>query len=280
MVESLNRFSDMLTDMKSDDPVVRSRAAEQLTLLSPLMQQLALERNNGGVHYAARDFKSLVMTCTILEISHNSKDLWNRPDIDNSPSATLSPDADSVIHRLQISEYHTIDNSEGFLYPEADVNFQRGNKYITGRADWLLCHDDSRPGIDSKFIAIEAKRTAPDCRAKVSKIHAVAFGITTDTKIITWIDKMLADAIEASPLTTPTLRRNVSLRNWEKNLRRRQLLSSAPEDSPLTEGLPFDISAPESSQLIGVAWYYGRQVMVVEYEEENEEDEEDFAVED
>lgn len=39
-------------------------------------------------------------------------DLWNRPEIDNSLSGTLSPDVDSVIHRLQMSESDTIDNSE------------------------------------------------------------------------------------------------------------------------------------------------------------------------
>jgi hypothetical protein len=235
------------------------------------------------------------------------------------PSATLSPDVDSVIHRLQISEYHTIDNSEASvcvvvellildrlhhfsdkgllehlqLYPEVDVNLLRGNTYVTGRADWLLCHDDPQYGIDSTLIAIEAKRSCEfscadrqmatylaavqDCRAKIQKIHAIAFGITTDStryqfwfidskrrlfssvifdwrldkaKVIAWIDKMLAKAIEASPLTTLTLRRNVSLRNWEKDFRRRQLLSSESDDSPVTEGLPFDISVPDSCQLV------------------------------
>jgi hypothetical protein len=105
------------------------------------------------------------------------------------------------------------------------------------------------------MIAIEAKKSGDfssadrqmatylaavqDCRTKPPKIHAISFGITTDStkyqfwfldserrlsssvifdwrldkaKIIAWIDKTLADAIEASPLTTPTLRRNISLR--------------------------------------------------------------------
>ena len=136
-------------------------------------------------------------------------------------------------------------------------------------------------------------------RAK-SKIHAIAFGIATDSnqfrfwfmdserrlfssmvfdwrlhkaKIIAWVDKMLAEAIEASPLTTPTLRRNVSLRNWEKDFRRRQLLSSGSDDSPLTEGPPFDINVPESSQLVGPAWYRGQKVMVVEYESSGDDEE-------
>jgi hypothetical protein len=152
-----------------------------------------------------------------------SKRIWSRPDIDNSPSATLSPDVDSVIRRLQISEYHTIDNSEASvrvvvellildrlhhlsdkgslehlqLCPEVDVNFLRGNTYVTGRVDCLLCHDDPQYGIDSTLIALEAKRSGEfscadhqmatylaavqDCRAKIQKIHAVAFGITTDS---------------------------------------------------------------------------------------------------
>ncbi|KAJ6096335.1 hypothetical protein N7486_007081 [Penicillium sp. IBT 16267x] len=59
---------------------------------------------------------------------------------------------------------------------------------------------------------------------------------------------MLAKAIKASPLTTPILRRNVSLRNWEKDFRRRQLLSSESDDSPSIDGLPFDIMVPESCQ--------------------------------
>ncbi|KAJ5762201.1 uncharacterized protein N7511_005583 [Penicillium nucicola] len=346
MIEPLKRFPDILTDMNSDDPVIRSRAAAQLTVLSPLMQQLAFAKNPVGVHYAARDFKTLEEACTILEITHNPMDLWNRQDIDNSPSANLSPDVDNVIHQLQVSQYHTINNSEAsvrvvvellildrlhhlsdkgslehlHLYPEVDVNLLRGNTYITGRADWLLCHDDPQYGIDSALIAVEAKRSCEllsadrqiatylaaiqDCRTKIKKIHAIAFGITTDStrymfwfmdserrlfssvifdwrldkaKIIMWLDKMLAEAIAASPLTTPTLRRNVSLRNWEKDFRRRQLLSSGSDDSIVTEGLPFDISVPDSGQLIGPAWYQGRKVMVIEYDEE---DEENCAVED
>lgn len=63
MIEPLNRFSDMLADMNSDDPVIRSRAAAQLTVLSPLMQQLAFAKNAAGVHYAARDFKTLGVAC-------------------------------------------------------------------------------------------------------------------------------------------------------------------------------------------------------------------------
>ncbi|KAJ5796110.1 uncharacterized protein N7518_004650 [Penicillium psychrosexuale] len=55
MIEPLNRFSDMLADMNSDDPVIRCCAAAQLTVLSPLMQQLAFAKNAASVHYAARD---------------------------------------------------------------------------------------------------------------------------------------------------------------------------------------------------------------------------------
>ncbi|KAJ5890157.1 hypothetical protein N7504_010967 [Penicillium tannophilum] len=149
------------------------------------MQQLAVAKNIARVHYTARDFKSLGEACTILLITHDRMDLWNRPEIDNPPSVTLSPDVDSVIQRLQTSDHHTIDNSEASvrvaiellildrlhhlpdkgslghlqLYPEVDVNLLRGNTYITGHADWLLCHDDPRYGIDSTLIAIEAKRS-------------------------------------------------------------------------------------------------------------------------
>ncbi|KAJ5556243.1 hypothetical protein N7494_000158 [Penicillium frequentans] len=119
MLTPLHRFSDILAEMDSDDPVVRSCAVKY------------------------------------------------------------------VIRRLQTSEYHTIDNSEASvrvvaellilerlhhlsnkgsldylqLYAEVDVNLLRGNTYITGHADWLLCHDDPRYGIDSTLIAIEAKRS-------------------------------------------------------------------------------------------------------------------------
>ncbi|KAJ5814307.1 uncharacterized protein N7503_001057 [Penicillium pulvis] len=82
---------------------------------------------------------------------------------------------------------------------------------------------------------------------------------------------MLTEAIEASPLTAPTLRRNVSLRNWEKDFRRRQLLSSESDDTPSIEGLPFDITYRAFR-------YAGRKVMVVEYDTEEEssgKDEED-----
>jgi hypothetical protein len=86
---------------------------------------------------------------------------------------------------------------------------------------------------------------------------------------------MLTEAIEASPLTTPTLQRNVSLRNWEKDFRRRQLLSSESDDSPLTDGLPFDIIVPDDSCLVGHAWYQGHKVMVIEYDDPEMSDDTD-----
>lgn len=202
------------------------------------------------------------------------------------------------------------------LYPEVDINLIRGNTYVTGRADYLLCHEDSEHGIESTLIAIEAKRPVDysashhqmaaylaaiqDCRAQSAKPHPIAFGITTDSalftfyfldsqrrlscsgqfdwrrekvKIIAWIDKILADAIKASPLTTPVLRRNLSLRNWERDFRRRQLLSSGSDDSLLAEGLPLAISAPDSSQVVGTVWYRTGQVLVVEYNEYDEDGE-------
>ena len=342
MFETLVRFSDTLADMNSDDLIVRSSAIQKLTVLSPLMQQLAQSKKPTTVHYAARRWNSLQEACTVLQVTHDPQEhLWDRPDIDNVPPATLSPDVDSVIRRLQRSNYHKMNNSESSirvivellildrlhnlctngalerpqLYPEADVNLVLGNTYITGRANLLLCHDDPQFGIHSTLLAIETKRShefssadsqiamylaaVQASRAKVAKIHPIAFGITTDSnkyqfwfldserrlfssvvfewrlhkaKIITWIDKMLADAIEASPLTTPTLQRNASLRSWEKDLRWRQLLGSESDDSPLTEGLPFDIIAPDSTRLVGPAWYQGHMIMVVEYDEEESGD--------
>ncbi|OQD61773.1 hypothetical protein PENPOL_c015G04293 [Penicillium polonicum] len=345
MFETLVRFSDTLADMNSDDLIVRSSAIQKLTVLSPLMQQLAQSKKPTTVHYAARRWNSLQEACTVLQVTHDPQEhLWDRPDIDNVPPATLSPDVDSVIRRLQRSNYHKMNNSEFSirvvvellilnrlhnlynngalerpqLYPEADVNLVLGDTYITGRADLLLSYDNPQFGLDSTLLAMETKRShefssadsqiamylaaVQASRTKVAKIHPIAFGITTDgnqyqfwfldserrlfssvvfewrlhkAKIITWIDKMLADAIEASPLTTPTLQRNVSLRNWEKDCRRRQLLGSKSDDSPLTEGLPFDIIAPDSARLVGPAWYQGHKVMVVEYDEEESGDDVD-----
>ncbi|KUM56774.1 hypothetical protein ACN42_g10430 [Penicillium freii] len=342
--ETIISFQDMLADMNSNDPNVRSLAVQRLTVLSPLMQQLALSKKTAGVHYAAGRFKSLDEACTVLQVTHNPQEhIWDRQDIDHVPSASLSADVDTIIQRLQSSHYHRIDRSETSvrvvvellildrlhhlsdkgalehlqLYPEVDVDLLLGDTHVTGRADWLLCHDDPQYSIDATLIAIEAKRSCEfssadsqmatylaavqASRAKIQKIHAIAFGITTDSnayrfwfidserrlfssvvfewrlhkaKIIAWIDKMLAEAIEASPLTTPTLRRNVSLRNWEKDSE----LES--DDSPLTEGLPFDISVPDSCHLVAPAWYQGRKVMVVEYEEEEEEEEEESGGDD
>lgn len=68
--------------------------------------------------------------------------------------------------------------------------------------------------------------------------------------------------------TTPVLRRNVSLRNWERNLRRQNLHSgSGIEYSPITEGLPFTIRVPDSARSLGEAWYHGMVVEVVECKE-------------
>ncbi|KAJ5405369.1 hypothetical protein N7465_006653 [Penicillium sp. CMV-2018d] len=316
MFETLVSFPDTLADINSDDPIVRSSAVQKLTVLSPLMQQLAQSKKPATIHYAAGRWKSLQEACTVLQATHNPhEDLWDRPDIDNVPPATLSPDVDSVIRRLQRSNYHKMNNSESSirvivellildrlhnlcnngtlerpqLYPEADVNLvleiKRSHEFSSA---------DSQ--IAMYLAAVQASRT------KVAKICAIAFGITTDSnkyqfwfldserrlfssvvfewrlhkaRIITWIDKMLADAIEASPITTPILQRNASLRSWEKNLRWRQLLGSESDDSPLTEGLPFDIIAPDSARLVGPAWYQGHKVMVVEYDEEESGDDVD-----
>lgn len=198
------------------------------------------------------------------------------------------------------------------IYPEVDLNFVHGNNHVTGRADWLLCHENPQYGIESTLIAIEAKRSCDfshaepqmamylaavqASRAKIPKFHAIAFGITTDcnkyqfwyldsdrrlyssvvlewrldqAKIISWIDKMLTEAIEASPFTTSTLQRNVSLRNWERNFRHRVLASSESDSSPVIDGLPFDIRVPDSAQFVGTAVYQGHKVMVVEYDAED-----------
>lgn len=88
MLRPLHHFSDILADVNSDDAVVRSRAIEELAVLTPLMQQLALTRNTIGVYYTARDFKTIGEACAILEIAYNPIDLWNRPDIDKSPLPT------------------------------------------------------------------------------------------------------------------------------------------------------------------------------------------------
>lgn len=113
MFETVVSFSDTLADMNSDDPAVRSSAVQQLTALSPLMQQLAQSKKPATIQYAAGRWKSLRGACTVLQVTHDPQEhLWDRPDIDNVPPATLSPDVDSVIQRLQRSNYHTIDNSE------------------------------------------------------------------------------------------------------------------------------------------------------------------------
>jgi ketosteroid isomerase-like protein len=323
-----------------------------LTVLQPMMQQ-ALSSQSIGKHYAAGKIKSLEDACSILGLTYDmDKHLWQRNDIDETPAA-LSEDFDTVIRRLRTPSYHSIESSEASarvaielvlldrlhhladagamerlrLYPEADMDFVCGNTHVTGRADWLLCHEDPRYAIESTLIAIEAKRSydfnsggpqmavylaaVQASRANIPKFNSIAFGITTDctnfkfwfldserrlyssttfdwridqAKIIAWIDKMLVDAIEASFLTTPTLQRNVSLRNWERNFRRRLLASSDSDSSPVTAGLPFDIFAPESAQFVGTAVYRGQKVMIVEYDAEDslseaeDQDNEDPAV--
>jgi hypothetical protein len=134
-------------------------------------------------------------------------------------------------------------------------------------------------------------------RALATKLHALSFGITTDSSIfqfwfldsdrhlvsskpfdwrfdknliIAWIDKMLADAIEASPLTTPVLRRNISLRNWENNFKQRHHLNPESDSSPTGTGVPLDIYFPESGRVVGQAFYHGRTVLVIEYDENEE----------
>ncbi|KAJ6187936.1 hypothetical protein N7519_002844 [Penicillium mononematosum] len=95
----------MLADMNSDDPVVRSRAVQSHTTLSPLIQQLVKTKKTTGVHYAARKFKSLQEACTILQVTHDPEEhIWNRQDIDDVPSATLSSGVNGVIQRLKHSD--------------------------------------------------------------------------------------------------------------------------------------------------------------------------------
>ncbi|KAJ5420428.1 hypothetical protein N7465_002947, partial [Penicillium sp. CMV-2018d] len=215
--------------------------------------------------------------------------------------ATLPPGVNSVIQRLQRSDYHTIDNSEASirdvlellildwlyhlsdsgalerlrLYSEVDADLLLGDTYSNSRADWLLCHDDPQYGIDSTrngvanflcqiatyFATIQASRT------KVTKIHAIAFGITTDSnkyqfwfmdserrlfssvvfewrlhkaKIITWIDKIDAHFTTKCPST-----------QLDEGFR----LSLESDYFPLTERLPLDIIVPDVCHLVELAWY-------------------------
>lgn len=339
--ETISNFSMILESMDSSDPETRSSALEKLTLLTPVIRELALAKR--GVVLAASKFPSLAEACKTLQVVYQQyTHSWSRSDLDpTNPQSSLSSSVDNVIEALQTSEYHLVDRSEAsirvivelvildrlnhlsdsealqhlHLYPKADIKLTVNETTITGRADWLLCHDDPRDGIHSTLIAIEAKRSmefssadpqiatylaaVQKSRANAEKIHRIAFGITTDSSqyrfwfldserrlfssktfdwrtekalIIAWIDKMLADAIEASPLTTPVLQRNVSLRNWERNFRRQNLHSgSGIEDSPITEGLPFTIRVPDSARSLGEAWYHGMVVEVVEYNESEEE---------
>ena len=341
MLGPLEHFYDLVAALiKSDDIVDRSDIGEQLLLLCPLAQQLASSKIAGIKHYAATDFRTMEDACKILGITYDKWKVWDPPDIEKA-EATLSPEIDSVIQQLQSSNSRKIDQSEASLrvvielhsldrlhqlsdeesleylqlHPEVDINLIHNRNYITGRADWLLCHDNPQTNLDSVLLAIEARRDSTldcadrqiatylaaiqDSRSKHSKLHAIAFGITTDSaryqfwfldserqlvssrafnwrcekaRVIKFIDQILADAIEASPLTTPVLQRNKSLRHWERNFKQRQLLSPDTASPLSAEGLPLTITAPESSQLIGPAWYRGRKVMVIECDEDEELD--------
>jgi hypothetical protein len=111
MIDPLNRFSEILASMKSDNPGIRSHAVQQLTLLVPVMNYLASAYAH-HVHYAARDFPTLPEACSILGINHDPNLGWERSDIDSSSVSPLSPDYDSVIQGLKASKYHTIEKSE------------------------------------------------------------------------------------------------------------------------------------------------------------------------
>ncbi|KOS43916.1 hypothetical protein ACN38_g5163 [Penicillium nordicum] len=229
----------MLEDIQSDDPFVRSRAVQSLDSLSPLIQDLAQSKKT--VHYTAGKFKSLQDACAILEVTHKTHEhIWDRQDIDDVHSVTLSPDVDSVIQRLHHSEYHKIDNWESSVRVVVELIILDRLHNLSDRG--ALEHLQLYPEVDVDLLVVwlmDSERrlfSSPIFEWRVQK-----------AKIITWIDKMLAEAIEAS--------RNVSPRNWEKDFRQRQLLSSEPDGSPSTEGLPFDIIAPDSSHIVGTAWY-------------------------
>ncbi|CEO59951.1 hypothetical protein PMG11_04599 [Penicillium brasilianum] len=222
-VEPLTHFSDLLAHARSDDPDLRADAIKQLAVLSPLMQQLGYSRNDYAVHHTAKGFKTLNEACEVFGIKYQRQQAWNRPDISQIPQTTLSPAIDTVIERLQSSEDHKIDNSEASvrvivellildrlehlsddgslhrlqLYPEVDVKLLFGNNLVTGRADWLLCHEDPQDSIESTLIAIEAKRACEFSsadrqlavylaaiqkrRAEANLLPAIAFGIATDS---------------------------------------------------------------------------------------------------
>jgi hypothetical protein len=69
------------------------------------MQQLAKAKKSTGAHYAASKFRYLQEACRIPQVTHDPEEnIWNRHDIDDVPSATLSTDVDNVIQRLKHSD--------------------------------------------------------------------------------------------------------------------------------------------------------------------------------
>lgn len=97
------------------------------------------------------------------------------------------------------------------------------------------------------------------------------------SQIAAWIDKILTDAIAASPLATPILRRNISLRNQERDLRRSNLLSGESHNpsgsfpDPLTYYRHLNLVPVRTSETAGIRWYRGDGCVVFEYEPSDDE---------
>ena len=90
------------------------------------------------------------------------------------------------------------------------------------------------------------------------------------TTIIDWIDAILVNAIEASPLTTPTLTRNLALHKWERSFKNRNSLGSESGGSSLYEEIPYDILVPEDHEVLGPIIYRGQRCVVVEHDAEED----------
>jgi hypothetical protein len=132
------------------------------------------------------------------------------------------------------------------------------NLKISGRADWTFGYMDEKHKLQEMLVVIEAKAPGnvttalpqllvylagvQDARLKINK---TVFGLATDSNtfvlvvlqenkkvfasrqldwleekelIISFLDKVLEDAIESSPLTTPMRARNQRIKRFEKSL--------------------------------------------------------------
>ena len=131
-------------------------------------------------------------------------------------------------------------------------------------------------GILTDSVEFQFAFLSSEMKLFISKVLVWHF---ESTEILRWLDRILADSIDASPYTTPNQSRNITLFNYETALQRHSQFGAKSSDEDLVvvgkaRIPPVNIFLKGDKEYYEVdrVKYMGRDLIVLEHESDDESD--------